>query len=265
MLQPVRAVRAITQGVVVSVADFKSFYTWRTWSGAWLVRIVCQVAFFSLIGNMVGDSDYVIYVIIGAAMMACVAETLMTSASSTWDRTLGTLPLLVGSPVEPGFFYFGRSLMWPLSATVTTSVAILTLSLFFDLTWSPAQTALLVLLVLITSLSTYCLALVVGAFAMVFPGSRNVISSLVTILATCFCGAMVPVEFWPPAVQWAAQAVPVTHGLEAVRGIEGGARATEILVSTAWTVMTGAAWFAFSLFLFRRNFSAARRGTSLLT
>ncbi|OLT27955.1 hypothetical protein BJF83_16665 [Nocardiopsis sp. CNR-923] len=265
MLQPVQAARAVAQGMVVAIADFKAFYTWRTWLGAWLVRIVCQVAFYSMIGHMVGDSDYVVFVIIGAAMMACVAETLMTSASSTWDRTTaGTLPLLVGSPVEPGFFYFGRSVMWPLSATVTTSVAILTLSFFFDLSWTPVQIVLLLLLVLLASLSTYCFALVVGSFAMLYPGARNVMSAVVTVWVSCFCGTVVPVDFWPPAVQWAAQTIPMTHGLEAVRGLEGGAPAAEVTVHTARTLLSGAAWFLLSLLLFRRNFSAARRGNALV-
>lgn len=264
MVHPARAGRAVAQGLVVAVADFKTFYTWRTWLGAWLVRIVCQVAFYSMIGTMVGDSDYVVYLIIGAAMMACVAEALMTSASSTWDHTAGTLPLLVGSPVEPGFFYFGRSLMWPVSATATTSVAILALSLFFDLAWTPGQVVFLLLLVLLTALSTYCLALVVGSFSMLHPGARNVISAVITVLVSCFCGMVVPVEFWPTAIQWAAQVVPVTHGLDAVRGLQDGASASQIAMDALWTALVGVAWFLLSLLLFRRNFSIARSGRALV-
>lgn len=264
MTQLVQAPRAARQGAIVAIADFRGFYTWKTWLGGWLVRLLSQVAFYSLIGVMVGDSDYITYIVLGAALMICVLESMMAAASTTWDRHLGTFPLLVCSPVEPGFFYFGRSLMWPLSGATTTSIAIFAMSLFFDITWTATQVPMVLLLVLMTSLATYCMALTIGAAAMVMPGARNIMHTLTTMLATSFCGAVVPVEYWPTAIQWAAQAIPVTHGLEAVRGLEAGAGYATILSSAGLTVVAGAGWFLVSLAAFRALFITSRRSGALL-
>ncbi|MFG2428678.1 ABC transporter permease [Streptomyces sp. NPDC048590] len=261
--RPMGALTAVRQGFVVARADFAAFYTWRTWLGGWLVRVLCQVAFYSTIGVTFGDAAYVTHLVLGAAMMICVAESLMAVASTTWDLHLGTFPLLAASPVVPGAYYFGRSVMWPLSGTVTTSVAIFAMSLFFDLAWAWQRLLLVVPLVLLTSLAMYCLALVIGAAAMLAPGARNVMSAVVTMAVTAFCGAVVPVGFWPAAVRGAAQAVPVTHGLDALRAIESGAGLAAVARPAGLVLLVGLAWFAVAMTVFRGLFAHSRRGSEL--
>ncbi|MET7370755.1 ABC transporter permease [Streptomyces sp. NPDC005566] len=253
---------AVRQGFVVARADFAAFYTWKTWLAGWLVRVLCQVAFYSTIGVMAGDSDYVTYVVLGAAMMICVAESLMTVASTTWDLNLGTFPLLVASPVVPGAYYFGRSVMWPLSATVTTSVSVFVMSFFFELGWALERVPLVVLLALVTSFAMYCMALVIGAVAVLAPGARNVMSAVVTMTITAFCGAVVPVGFWPAAVRGGAQAVPVTHGLDAIRALESGEGLGTVAEAAGLVVLVGLLWLALAVIVFRRLFAHSRKGNS---
>jgi ABC-2 type transport system permease protein len=259
-----RILTAMRQGFIVARTDFAWFYTWKTWLGGWLVRVLCQVAFYSMISVMVGNTDYVVYVVLGAALMICVAESLMTVASTTWDLNLGTFPLLAASPVIPGCYYFGRSVMWPLSATVTTSIAIFVMSFFFELSWAVAHIPLVVLLVLLTSLATYCMALVIGAVAVLAPGARNVMSAVVTMAITAFCGVVVPVGFWPAAVRWAAQAVPVTHGLDAIRDLESGAGFGTVAQSAGLAGLVGVVWFTIAMIAFRRLFIHSRKGSASL-
>jgi ABC-2 type transport system permease protein len=259
-----RAARTMRQGAVIAIADFRAFYTWRTWLGGWLVRILFQVIFYLLLAAMVGDAEYVAYVVIGAALMVSVAEAMMTAASTTWDIPLGTLPLLAASPANPGFFYVGRSIHWPTSAVATTSIALLSLSPFVGISWSPVQVVLVVLLVAVSALSTYGMALVVGAAALLAPGARNVMSTIVTMATTAFCGAVVPVAFWPPAVQWAAQAIPVTHGLEAVRLVHAEAGIGEVASAAGLAVLVGLSWLTLALVAFNALFTRARRGSALL-
>ncbi|MGW2119256.1 ABC transporter permease [Streptomyces zhihengii] len=262
---PVRVLTAARQGFVVARADFAAFYTWKTWLGGWLVRVLCQVTFYSMIGAMVGDADYTVHMVLGAALMICVAESLMAVASSTWDLNLGTFPLLAASPVVPGGYFAGRSAMWPLSGTVTTSVAILVMSLFFDLGWTAADVPAVLLLVLLTSLSMYCVALVVGVLAVLVPGARNVMSAVVTMAVTAFCGAVVPVGFWPDPVGWAARTVPVTHGLDAIRALQAGADLASVARSAGLAALAGALWLALAMAAFRALFAHARRGSAALT
>ncbi|MDT0266090.1 ABC transporter permease [Streptomyces sp. DSM 44915] len=262
-MTPADAIRAFRQGTVVAAADLRAFYTWRTWLGGWLVRVLCQVVFYSLLASLVGDEEYITYVILGAALMIGVTEAMLTSASTTWDRYLGTPPLLAAAPSRPGFYFVGRSVQWPVSGVASTSIALFTLSPFFGVSWSLWQIPVGLLLVAVTTFATYGMALVVGAVALTVPGARNVLSSVTVMAITAFCGVLTPVDFWPAAVRVIAQAVPVTHGLEALRQLEGGGAA--VAGSAGLAALTGLCWTALALLAFHVLFARARRGSALLT
>ncbi|MFE9647458.1 ABC transporter permease [Streptomyces sp. NPDC006365] len=260
----VAAAGAVRQGTVVTVEDFRAYYTWRTWLGGWLVRLLCQVLFFSQLATLVGDSAYVVHVVVGASLMVGVLQAMQGASTMVRDILLGTLPLLAASPAEPGCFLLGRSLCWPLSGVASSSIVLLTMSPFFGASWTLLQVPLVVLLVLLTTLATYCMAMVLGALALIVPTANNLLSSLGNMATTVLCGAITPVHFWPGPVQAVAQALPATHGLSALLLLDADAG----LGPTAWAaghaVLAGLCWLALGLAAYRLLFSRARRGGSLL-
>lgn len=256
--------RAFHQGTVVAFADLRAFYTWRTWFGGWLIRVLCQVLFYSLLASLVGDEAYVTYVVLGAALMIGVTEAMLTSASTTWDLYLGTPPLLAAAPAGTGFYFVGRSIQWPTSGVASTCIALSVLSPLLGVSWDPWQVPVGVLLVAISTFSTYGMALVVGAAALTRPGARNVMSSVTVLGVNAFCGVVTPVDYWPAAVRALAQTVPLTHGLEALRRLESGS-AEAIATAAGLAVLTGLCWTALALLAFHVLFARARRGGSLLT
>ena len=264
MITPVQAARTVHHAAVIARADFHAFYSWKTWLFAWLVRLICQMVFYSLIGVLVGDPEYTVHIVLGAAVMTCVAETMLATASTCWDRHQGTIGLLTAAPVEPGVFYFGRSLQWPASAVATTSVALLAVPPFFGITWSLLQVPVLIGIVALTCLATYCMTMLVASFALVFSEARNIVSSITTFCVIAISGAMVPVEFWPAPVQWVSQLLPVSHGLAAVRSVEAGAPADAVLASVAWMFLTAVCWLALAMVAFRQVFARARAGNGVL-
>ncbi|MFL1376988.1 ABC transporter permease [Nocardiopsis protaetiae] len=257
--------RTVRQGAVVSRADFRAFYTWKTWLFGWLVRLLCQVLFYSTVGVLVGDPEYTRYIVLGAAVTICVAEAMLAVASTCWDRHLGTMGLLAASPVSPGWYYFGRSLQWPASAVATTSVALLVVPPFFGVAWTWWQVPVLVGIVALTCLSTYCMSLLIASAALVFPEARNIIGNIASSLILVISGAMVPVEYWPAPVQWIAQSLPAVHGLAAVRLLEAGAPAAAVAAQTGWMLLAAVCWLAAALGSFRWIFTRARDGGSLLS
>src|SRR5207247_451394 len=91
----------IVRGAIVSgFADYRAIYTWRSWLFGWLARVLSQVAFFALIGRLVGGQTAA-YVLIGNAVAVAALESCMAVSSSTWERRAGTLPLLVAAPASP--------------------------------------------------------------------------------------------------------------------------------------------------------------------
>ncbi|WP_017587872.1 ABC transporter permease [Nocardiopsis ganjiahuensis] len=264
MITPVQAARTVRHAAVIARADLGVVYSWRTWLFGWLIRLLCQMVFYSLVGVLVGDPEYTVHIVLGAAVMTCVAETMLATASTCWDRHQGTMGLLTASPVEPGVFYFGRSLQWPASATATTSIALLAVPPFFGIAWEWHQVPVLVGIVVLTCLSTYCMTMLVASFALVLSEARNIISAISTTCVIAISGAMVPVEFWPVPVQWIAQALPVTHGLAAVRAVEAGAPASAVLASVGLMLLAAACWLSLALVSFRQVFARARTGNGAL-
>ena len=264
VITPVQAARTVRHAAVIARVDMAASYSWKTWLFGWLVRLLCQMVFYSLVGVLVGDPEYTLHIVLGAAVMTCVAETMMATASTCWDRLQGTMGLLTASPVEPGVFYFGRSLQWPASAAVTTSIALLTVPPFFGITWTWWQVPVLVGIVVLTCLSTYCMTMLIASFALTHVEARNIISTMCTPTVIAISGAMVPVEFWPAPVQWVSQVLPVTHGLAAVRAVEAGAPAAAVLASVGLMLLAAACWLSLALVSFRQVFARARTGSGVL-
>jgi ABC-2 type transport system permease protein len=254
-----RTTRTIGYSAANAYADFRASYTWTSWTFGWLTRMLSQVCFFALIGQMLGSADKTRYLVIGNAVMACVIEAMTVVVSTSWERGHGTLPLLAAAPGDMGWVMFGRSLQWPLSGSATALVSLLAVGPAFGVHWPPSRIPALVALVLVTAFSTYCLGLFVGAFVLAAPEARNIIFNASFLLLMAVCGAEVPVTFWPGWVQAAAAVLPPTHGIAAVRALaEAGGSAAAVAVPALWALLTGAGWLAAALTAFRLGSARAR-------
>src|SRR5436190_263902 len=108
-------------------ADLRAIYTWRSWTFGWLVRMLAQVTFFTLIGKLIAQPAQMQFLVVGNALMTCAVEAMMVVASTSWERAVGTLALLIASPAKLTWVFVGRSLQWPISGTGTSVVALFTL------------------------------------------------------------------------------------------------------------------------------------------
>ncbi|MGL4242405.1 MAG: hypothetical protein ACRCTI_14955 [Beijerinckiaceae bacterium] len=147
--------------------------------------------------------------------------------------------------------------MWSGSAMVTTSVAIFAMSAFLGIPWPLWGVVVVSLLV---TLASHCFSLTLEAAALLVLGARNVISAVATMTVTCVGGVVVPVTDWQAPIQWLAQAVPVTHGLAAVRGIQDGAAPGAIAVAAVVTVAVGIARFVAARVACRGVYERSCRG-----
>src|SRR6185312_4234351 len=93
-------------------ADLRVVYTPVSWTFGWLGRIVMQVVFFALVGVLLDSPEQQRFLFIGNAVMVTAHEVMMCVASTTWERTTGTLPLLVAAPSRLWPVFVGRSLQW---------------------------------------------------------------------------------------------------------------------------------------------------------
>lgn len=256
------SILVLRQAMWSSWVDMKMVYTPATWAGGWMVRVVCQVVFYTMLGTLLGDPERTEYLLVGAAVFIAVTETMMTSASTTWERMSGTMSLLAAAPGSMALVLIGRSWTWIASGTVSASIALLVLAPLFDVRISPDRAALTVALIFATALTVYPLGLCCGSLALRFHSLRNVFSNITTLFMTAFCGAMVPTSYWPEPLQLIAAAFPPEHTLTAIRLTLDNAPPAQVLPELAWAFATAAAWLIpaiLSLRWFESN--ARKRGT----
>ncbi|RRR98401.1 ABC transporter permease [Glycomyces terrestris] len=257
------AIAVLRQTMWSGWTDLRIVYTPTTWAFGWMVRVLCQVVFYSTLGSLLGDPERTRYLLVGAAVFIAANETMMASASTTWERLSGTLALLAAAPAGMVTVLAARSWFWIATGTVSSSIALLALAPVFGLGLGAGEAAAAVALVFATALTNYAVGLCCGSLSLRFHRMRNVFSNLVLLTMTAFGGVVVPVSFWPTGFQWFAAAFPAVHGLEAVRLAVGGAPAAAVLAAVGLAFATAAGWLAVaaaSLWWFQRD---ARRTGSI--
>jgi len=239
-------------------ADLRAVYTWRVWVFGWLGRMLAQVTFFTLLAQGAG-AERTAYLALGNCVMICALECMSVVASTTWERISGTLVLLAAAPAKPVWVFFGRSLQWPLSGSGTSLVALLALAPWFGVTWRPAQVPVLVLLVVLTALTTYCFGLFLAALVLNTGGIRNIVSNTAQLLMMIVCGVNVPVGQWPLPVRAVADVLPLTHALRAIRLLAADSGTASVALAASEALLCGAVWLAGAYVAFDAFMNRGRR------
>lgn len=256
-------VEVLRHAAITGFQDFRSMYSWKTWASGWLLRVICQVIFYSLLGRLIGDQAQVHYLVVGNAVMLCATTVIFVVQSTTWERFAGTIPLLVAAPASPLVVLFGRSVQWIPDALATSVAALLVVGPLFGLPL-PWPRALLVLpLLVLVTLSTYMMGAVFGSLVLRWTEARNLVSNVVAAAMMAVCGVNVPVSVFPGWVRTVADALPLTHGLHAVRGVLGGAPAGGVARQAALEVIVGVGWLAVAAASFRWFAEGGRKDGSL--
>ncbi|MFB9662755.1 ABC transporter permease [Glycomyces mayteni] len=238
------AIAVLRQTMWSGWTDLRIVYTPTTWAFGWMMRVLCQVVFYSTLGALLGDPERTRFLLVGAAVFIAVNETMMASASTTWERGSGTLSLLAAAPAGMVVVLAARSWFWIASGTLSSSIALLALAPFSGLRLGLGDSLAAVALILLTALTNYAVGLCCGSLSLRFHRLRNVFSNITLLTMTAVCGVMVPTSFWPAGVQWLAAAFPASHALEAVRLAIADAPAAAVLAEAALAAGTSALWLA---------------------
>ncbi|WP_406003006.1 ABC transporter permease [Streptomyces sp. NBC_00829] len=263
MTTVLNTVRVLRYAAATGFADFFAVYTWRTWIFGWLSRVLCQVAFFALIGQLVDTPGQTRFLLVGNAVTIAAMESSAVVASTTWERRAGTLPLLVASPADPAVVFCGRSVHWIVSGVVTSLTSLLVLGPFFGLRYGPAQALAAAGITVVVSLSSYTFCLVLAGLVLRRMGLRNIVGNLASLSMMAFCGVQVPTDFWPRWVAAVAAVLPVTHGLSAMRALLDGAGAGRVLPAVLLEAVVGVGWAVVAALTFRRLAERGRADGSI--
>lgn len=253
--------RILRWSATSALADLRTIYTWKTWTGGWLVRILAQVSFFALIGRLLGSTQVVHFLLVGNAVYVAASTAMFVVASTSWERMAGTLPLLVAAPAHPFTVFAGRSVQWLADGVAVSAVALFALGAAFGLPFAFPRALLAIPLLLLVASSVYCFGLVLAGIALRVMGLRNVVGNIGHLSLMILCGVQVPVTFWPGPVQAVSNVLPLRHGLAAIRAVVSGSG--PVLAEAARELAVGLGWLVVAGLVFRRLAEGGRKDGSI--
>lgn len=254
--------RVLKHTAVIAFADYRAFYTWHSWLIGWLLRLLAQVSFYALIGRLLGSREEIEFLIIGNAVYIVAMEACIVVLATVTERRAGTLPLMVAAPATHLTVYLGRGVHYLSSALLTSSIALFAMPPLFGIDLPMPQALLALPMLTVIGLSAYFYGSAVSCLVLHRPSRRWTVMNLSYLVLLAFAGVNVPVDYWPAPVESAAQLLPLTHGLIAVRTLLEGGPTIEIVMRLVLEAIVGTGWFSIAVFGFARVVRVGRaRGT----
>jgi ABC-2 type transport system permease protein len=218
------------------------------------VEPAIQLLFFGLLGRF-GPEGAAFYVVGNAVRLMATGALFGATSVIVNERTQGTLSALLATPTPVALTFYGRALLQGASGVLTGVFLLLLGVVVFDVTAAAPAWTLLALV--ITALSLSGLGLLLATMSLVGTDA-NLLLNIVFYALIVTSGANIPLADLPAPLALLSQGVPMTHGLEAVRGALAGdlSGVPGLLVTEA---LVGAAYALLGLALFRFAETRARR------
>jgi ABC-2 type transport system permease protein len=247
--------------------SYKALFNWlhpKMYVPTMLGSPLFQILFFAYLGRAAGvhnDS----YFVVGNAVQVCSMAALYGATQTIGnERQFGTLAPLLATPANRAALFLGRALPLIVNGLVVSTFGLVCGRLLLD--FHPPVSSLpgLAVILLVTVCANTAFAMALGAVGM---RARDVFfsSNLMYYVMLLVCGVNVPLSQLPGWLAAIGRALPLTHGIEAARGVVAGRSlgGVEHLVLTE--VAVGVAWGLVALLLFRFFEAESRRRASLET
>lgn len=256
------SLRVMRYSVLSGAYDYTSIYTWKSWLGGWLVRVMSQVTFFALIGRLLGANQQIWFLLVGNAIMIAAMEGVFALNMVSWERSTGTLPLIAASPTSPVLVLASHGVYLVVDGTVSALGALFLLGPVFGLPLPWPRVLLIIPLTILIAASAYSLGTFLGGVVLGFRGLNSVVVNVGIVALMALCGVNVPLDAYPGPIAWVSRFLPITHGLIAVRDVLAGDLGAAGLQALAEAgVATG--WLVLCVLTFGRFVQRGRRNGSL--
>lgn len=248
--------------------SFRALYRWLTVSSYLATRIITPVEemlVFGLLAAYAGGSTTVTYMVIGNCVVQVGIGGLAAANTVAEERGLGTLPLLLASPVNRLVNYLQRGTLHMVDSLVSVTVAFVFAATLFGIDFGRTDWLSVTAAVLVATLSSVCLGLLLGSLALAYADFFLVLN-LLWLMILLVAGVNVPTEALPGWLQPLSYGLPFTRSLQAAREAIDGAPVSAVsgllLAELVLAVVYLAVGYAVLVGLERL---AKRRGTYELT
>ena len=227
--------------------------------GARIPRTVLQAIFFVLIAYAAGGIELARFALIGnmmhAAIFSCIVDMSIVIELEKWN---GTLPYLIASPANWFPMMLGRSLAGYAEGLVRIVLVLCFLLPIFGMGIPAIDLLRAVPLFLITAAAASALGWLSGAI-MLPTRWGLLVCNTIGYLMMVTCGVNFPFTALPPAIQWIGHALPMTHGLLAIRAVIDGALYADVAGLMTSEIIIGLIYGTVAWKLFAHRLDVARQ------
>ena len=253
---------------VFAVGGFLSYRALFGWLNPYLCVIILlvpsitQILFFAYLGRAAGVENDTVFVV-GNAMVAAAVPGLFGMADTITDeRYTHTLSLLVVSPASRLALFLGRAAPVAVNGAIVAAFAFLVGALILDVSVPTSSLLPLIVTVLVTAFACTGLGIVNAAMGLRWRETA-LLSNLLLYFLLLAAGVNVPLDLLPGWLSTIAQGIPVTHGVEAARGLVAGESRIDVAPTLGAELLVGLVYATVGLFFVRLFELEARRGASL--
>ncbi len=221
-----------------------------------------QILFFAYLGRFSGSHDDTFFVVGNAVQVAAMSSVYGMTMAIANERWFGTLAPLLASPANRLAVLLGRGLPILANGLLVSLFGFTAGWLLLDFDPPVSSLPPLALIVVISAISCTAFGMVLGAIGL---RGRDFffIANLAYFLMLLFCGVNVDLDALPAWMEAIGRCLPISHGIEAARGVVGGASLASV-AGLVWTeLFVGAAYAAVAYGLFRYFEADSRRRATL--
>lgn len=253
---------------VFFVGGLISFRALFNWLSPWiyvpslLVAPIVQILLFAYMGRAAGvesDGFYVIGNAVQYSAIPCLFAMANTVAGERWTQTLG---IVLVTPANRLALFLGRSLPVVVNGFIVSMFSLVVGSLLLGVSIPSTAWLPLGLVVLVAAASCTGMGLANAALGLRVRETA-VMSNVLFGVLLIFCGANIPLDAMPGWMAAIASWMPLTHAIEAARGLAAGGTLGSVAGLIGQEVALGLLYGAAGLVALRLLEAEGRRRATL--
>ncbi len=250
---------------VGGVLSFRALFNWLSpwiYVPSMLVAPVFQILLFAYIGraaDVQSDEFYVVGNALQYTAIPCVFAMSNTIAGERYQQTLG---YILVSPARRIPLFVGRSLPVLVNGAITSAFAFTVGGAILGIHVPAGALAPLAMTILLAAASCTGLGLLSAAVGFLVRETAT-LNNIVFGILLVFCGVNVSLDDLPGWMSTLAQGMPLTHAIEAARGLADGASVSAVGGLLGAEALVGGAYAALGYGLLRTLETLSRRNATL--
>ena len=214
--------------------------------GTVFVIPLTQMVFFAFVVQLGGGGpSEIAYTALGNAVATVTYSSVFSVCQTTdQEKNQGTMEHLLVSPASRVALYFGRGLIPILISFATVAVGLVYAAVFFGVVVPPSAIPALAVSVVLTGFAMVGFGLLLGGVAL-YLRTSIILGNIFLFVGLLLSGVNFPLSSLPTPLQWVGDALPLTWGVAAIRGVLAG-NSLPVLAGL-WAIVGLAALASFGL------------------